>query len=63
MFTIRTKDPLKIIAFYENILDLKLFVRMYVDRGIGFTLYFLGDKNLQAPNPDIDALENIEWMS
>jgi len=27
------------------------------------SLYFLGDKNLQAPNPDIDVLENIEWMS
>ncbi|NQX85445.1 MAG: VOC family protein [Flavobacteriaceae bacterium] len=62
LLTIRTKDPLKSIRFYENVLNLKLFVRMYVGRGKGFTLYFLGDKNLQAPNLDIDAIENREWM-
>ncbi len=62
LITIRTKDPIKSIKFFETILDLKLFVRMYVDRGEGFTLYFLGNKNLQAPNPDIDAIENREWM-
>ena len=43
-------------------MDLKLLVRMYVKRGAGFTLYFLGDKKLQPPNPDIDAIENREWM-
>ncbi|MFC5046531.1 hypothetical protein ACFSTE_03085 [Aquimarina hainanensis] len=62
LLTIRTKDPVKIIKFYEDILDLKLFVRMYVNRGDGFTLYFLGNKNLQAPNTDIDVIENREWM-
>lgn len=62
LITIRTKDPIKSIKFFEVILDLKLFVRMYVDRGKGFTLYFLGNKNLQVPNPDIDAIENREWM-
>ncbi|WP_109301384.1 VOC family protein [Aquimarina sp. AU474] len=62
LVTIRTKDPIKSIHFFEKILDLKLFVRMYVNRGKGFTLYFLGDKNIEAPNPNIDALENREWM-
>ncbi|WP_350293721.1 VOC family protein [uncultured Croceitalea sp.] len=62
LLTIRTKDPLKSIKFYEDILGLKLLVRMYVTRTNGFTLYFLGDKSLQTPNPDIDALENREWM-
>lgn len=62
LLTIRTKDPLKSIRFFESILDLKLQVRMYVSRGRGFTLYFLGNKNLQPPNPDIDAIENREWM-
>lgn len=62
LLTIRTKDPIKIIKLYEEVLDMKLFVRMYVQREKGFTLYFLGDKNLQAPNPDIDAIENREWM-
>lgn len=62
LITIRTKDPVKILKFYEEILDMKLFVRMYVNRGNGFTLYFLGAKDLEAPNPDIDAIENREWM-
>lgn len=62
LITIRTKDPLKTIRFYETILDLKLFVRMYVNRNKGFTLYFLGNKELDVPNLDIDAIENREWM-
>lgn len=62
LITIRSKDPVKSIQFYEKVLHMKLFVRMYVERGNGFTLYFLGDKNLTPPNPDIDALENREWM-
>ncbi|CAL2104210.1 VOC domain-containing protein [Tenacibaculum sp. 190130A14a] len=62
LITIRTKDPVKILKFYEEVLNMKLFVRMYVNRGNGFTLYFLGAKDLEAPNPDIDAIENREWM-
>ncbi|MTI30424.1 VOC family protein [Xanthovirga aplysinae] len=62
LLTIRTKYPQKSIELFEDLLDLKLFVRMNVNRGNGFTLYFLGDKNLQAPSQDIDALENREWM-
>lgn len=62
LLTIRSKDPIKSIRFYEDILELSLFVRMYVNRKNGFTLYFLGSKNLKAPNPDMDAIENREWM-
>ncbi len=62
LLTLRTKDPLKIIRFYEDIFELKLFVRMYVNRGKGFSLFFLGSKNLKAPSPDIDAIENRKWM-
>ena len=62
LITIRSKDPLKSIRFYESIFEMKLYVRMYVDRGNGFTLYFLGKKELQVPNLDIDAIENREWM-
>lgn len=62
LLTIRSKDPIKSITFYEDILDLKLFIRMYVDRKNGFTLYFLGNKDLKALHPDIDAIENREWM-
>lgn len=62
LITLRTKDPVKSIQFYETFFDLKLFVRMYVDKGNGFTLYFLGNKDLKPPVNDIDALENREWM-
>ena len=62
LLTIRTKDPIKIIRFYEDMFQLKLLVRMYVDRGNGFTLYFLGDQDLVPPRVDIDAIENREWM-
>ncbi|OJJ15595.1 hypothetical protein BKI52_37565 [marine bacterium AO1-C] len=61
LITLRTKDPVKSIQFYEN-LGLKLLVRMYVERGNGFTLYFLGRKDLTPPNADIDAIENREWL-
>ncbi|WP_440881614.1 hypothetical protein [Tenacibaculum sp. C7A-26P2] len=65
LITLRTKDPLKSIKFYEHLFELKLLVRMYVDHGNGrgFTLYFLGSKHLQPPNElDLDAIENREWM-
>lgn len=62
LITLRTKDPVKTIHFYEQFLGMQLMVRMYVERGNGFTLYFLADKSLQPPNADIDAIENREWM-
>lgn len=62
LITIRTQDPLKSIRFFESVLDLKLLARMYVPRGNGFTLFFLGDKNLTPPNMNIDAIENREWL-
>lgn len=62
LLTIRTVDPIKTIRFYEQIFDLKLLVRMYVKRGDGFSLYFLGHNDLIPPNPNIDAIENREWM-
>ena len=65
LITLRTKDPLKTIKFYEHFFDLKFIERMYVDRGngIGFTLYFLGAKHLQPPNVlNPDAIENREWL-
>ena len=62
LLTIRTIDPIKSIQFYETIFDMKLLVRMYVERENGFTLYFLGDKTLNPPSKDIDAIENREWM-
>ncbi|WP_074408459.1 hypothetical protein [Aquimarina megaterium] len=62
LITLRTTDPIKSIRFYESFFGMKLLVRMYVNRSNGFTLYFLGDNNLVVPNPDIDAIENREWM-
>ena len=36
----------EMLVFFNSteLFNLKLFTRMYVDRGNGFTLYFLGDK-------------------
>ena len=62
LITIRTRDPMKSIHFYESCLGMKMLVRMYVNRGDGFTLYFLGTKDLRPPNPDWDAIENREWL-
>lgn len=62
LLTLRTADPMKSIRLFETVLDMKLLVRMHVERGSGFSLYFLGDKNLTPPSSDMDALENREWM-
>lgn len=62
LITLRTRDPIKSIQFYETVCEMQLLVRMYVNRGRGFTLYFLGPNSLTPPNPDIDALVNREWL-
>lgn len=62
LLTLRTADPLRSIRFYERECGLQLFVRMYVERGNGFTLYFLGPKHLTPPSADIDAIANREWL-
>ena len=65
LITLRTKDPLKTIKFFENNFSLKFIERMYVPKedNKGFTLYFLGPKHLDIPNlADPDAIENREWM-
>lgn len=62
LITLRTCDPLQSVAFYERRAGLRLFVRMYVERGKGFTLYFLGPQHLSPPSANIDAVENREWL-
>lgn len=62
LLTLRTKDPIKSVDFFRRRFGLELFVRMYVRRGRGFSLYFLGDSALSAPSADIDAIENRPWM-
>lgn len=62
LLTIRTADPIQAIRFYETVLDMQLLVRMQVNRGNGFSLYFLGSKQHTAPSPDIDAIENRHWL-
>lgn len=62
LLTIRTTDPIQAIRFYETVLDMQLLVRMQVNRGNGFSLYFLGSKQHTPPNPDIDAIENRHWL-
>lgn len=62
LLTLRTADSMKSIRLFEDVLAMKLHVRMHVERGGGFSLYFLGDNNLTPPSGDMDALENREWL-
>lgn len=62
LITLRTADPVRSMQFYQQVCGLKLLVRMYVERGSGFTLYFYGPSHLTPPSSDIDAVVNREWL-
>lgn len=62
LLTLRTRDPMPSIRLFEEVLTMKLHVRMQVASKGGFSLYFLGDKRLTPPSSDIDAPENREWL-
>jgi len=51
----------KDLAFFQNQLGLRLLSRQAVP-GRGFTLYFLADTGDMLPDPDVDAVENREWL-
>jgi len=59
--TIRVKDPKASLEFYRNILGMRLLSRQQVsDRQM--TLYFLAFTEERLPVPDIEAVENREWL-
>ena len=48
-------------SFYRGSLGMKLLVREDVSQ-FGFVLYFLAFTDEKPPNPNVDAVENREWL-
>ena len=59
--SINMSDIDKDLAFLQIPLGLRLLSRQVVP-GRGFTLYFLADTDDVLPIPDVDAVDNREWL-
>ncbi len=59
--TLRIQDPEASLAFYQDVLGMRLLSRQKVSMA-GFTLYFLACTDDDPPSEDVDALENREWL-
>ena len=59
--TLRISDAEASLHFYQDLLGMRLLSRQVV-AAYQFTLYFLAYTDDVPPNPDIDALENREWL-
>ena len=58
--TLRINDPQKSIPFYQT-LGLKLLSVQPVEP-YRFTLYFLAETDEAPPNPNLESVENREWL-
>ncbi|MGI9286600.1 MAG: VOC family protein, partial [Pseudomonadales bacterium] len=59
--TLRISDPESSLHFYQDVLGLRLLSRQVIEPH-QFTLYFLACTDELPPNPNIDAVENREWL-
>jgi len=59
--TLRISDAEASLRFYRDTLGMKLLSRQSVSQ-YGFVLYFLAWTDEETPNPDVDAVENREWL-
>lgn len=59
--TLRIGDPESSLGFYQDLLGMRLLGRQVIAPH-QFTLYFLACTDDTPPNPDIDAVENREWL-
>ncbi|MCG8695594.1 MAG: VOC family protein [Minwuiales bacterium] len=59
--TLRVKDPTASLAFYQDLLGMRLLARMPVP-DYRFTLYFLAFTDETPPDPDLEALGNRDWL-
>lgn len=59
--TLRISDAEASLHFYQDLLGMRLLSRQVV-AAYQFTLYFLACTDDVPPNPDIDAVENREWL-
>lgn len=61
LITYRIKQPAASLRFYADVLGARLLSRQVVESR-GFTLYFLACSDETPPNPDVEAIENREWL-
>lgn len=59
--TLRISDPESSLRFYQDLVGMRLLSRQVI-KAYQFTLYFLACTNETPPHPDIDAVENREWL-
>jgi len=62
--TLRVSNADASLRFYQDILGMKLLLRLPVKchDGARSVLYFLAWTDAQPPNPDVNAVENAEWL-
>ncbi len=61
LVTYRIKDPARSLRFYCELLGMTLLSKQVIETR-GFTLYFLASTDEVPPNPDIEDVENREWL-
>ena len=61
LITYRVKNVEKSLKFYSDVLGMRLLSRQVVESR-GFTLYFLACTNEDPPHPDIENIDNREWL-
>ncbi len=61
LITYRVKDATKSLNFYERVLGMRLLSKQAVEAR-GFTLYFLAYTDEEPPHPDIESVDNREWL-
>lgn len=59
--TLRVKNPAASLAFYRDLLGMRLLARMPVP-DYRFTLYFLAFTDETPPDRDLEALSNRDWL-
>lgn len=59
--TLRISEPESSLHFYRDLLGMRLLNRQVI-AAHQFTLYFLACSDELPPNPNIDAVENREWL-
>ena len=61
LITLRARDIDRSRDFYESLFGMRLLSRQTVDSR-QFTLYFFAATNESPPEPDVDHIDNREWL-
>ncbi len=64
LITLRISSVEPSLAFYQEVLDMKLLASMEINDGRAepFSLYFLACTSETAPNPDPQSVDNRAWL-